>query len=250
MNNSADKGLSVLVPVYNEETGILSILKELESVLKTLPMEHEIIAVNDGSTDNTGAQLQNCSMPGFSVLEHERKKGYGAALKTGLNSAKYETVLIVDADGTYPLETIPKLVTEINDYDMVVGARICKNVKMPFLRRLAKSMLTLLASYLSGKDIPDLNSGLRAMRKETVFSHIDILPDGFSFTSTITIAMLANGGRIKYLPIDYFERVGKSKIRPIRDTLSFIQLIIKDCHLFQPPQSVHTVGNVLFPIKS
>ncbi|MDO8127075.1 MAG: glycosyltransferase family 2 protein [Candidatus Brocadiales bacterium] len=228
------KGLSVILPVYNEGNSIIPVLRDIESVLKTIPLEHELIVVNDGSTDSTAVQLHDCSLSGLSVFKHERNEGYGAALKTGLTHARYENVVIVDADGSYPVELIPKLVAEINDSDMVVGARIGKNVKMSFLRRLAKGMLTSLARYLSGKDIPDLNSGLRAMRKEAVIRQLDILPDGFSFTSTITIAMLASGNRIKYIPIDYYERVGKSKIRPFRDTINFMQLIIRTATYFSP----------------
>jgi hypothetical protein len=120
------------------------------------------------------------------------------------------------------------------DYDMVVGARIANKVEIPLIRKPAKWFITKLASYLTGTKIPDLNSGLRVMRKGIVEKYIRILPDGFSFTSTITLVMLTNGYCAKYVPIDYFKREGKSKIRPIRDTLNFVQLIIRTVLYFNP----------------
>ena len=117
---------------------------------------------------------------------------------------------------------------------MVVGARVGSKVKIPLIRKPAKWFITKLASYLTGTKIPDLNSGLRVMKKEVVEKYIRILPDGFSFTSTITLAMLTNGYSVKYVPIDYFRRYGKSKIKPIQDTLNFIQLIIRTVLYFNP----------------
>ena len=228
------KAVSIVIPAFNEEDGIKRVLSELVKCLIDNGLEYEIIVVNDGSYDNTGSIASSIS--GIRVVTHDKNRGYGASLKTGIRYAKYENICITDADGTYPNERIPKLVAmfEKGNFDMVIGARIGKNVKIPLIRRPAKWSISKLANYLTDTKIPDLNSGLRVMKKDVVKKYLNILPDGFSFTSTITMAMLTNGYRVKYVPIDYFERKGKSKIRPIYDTLNFIQLIIRTSLYFNP----------------
>ena len=221
---------SIVIPAYNEGMGIAKIL----DVLKALNDNYEIIVVDDGSEDDTSQTIKN--FEGIRVLTHHRNLGYGAALRTGIKNAQHECVVITDADGTYPNERIPELVKIFKEgkFDMVVGARVGDNVKIPLMRRPAKWFITKLASYLTGTKIPDLNSGLRVMKKEVIEKYIKILPDGFSFTSTITLAMLTNGYSVKYMPINYFKREGKSKIKPIQDTLNFIQLIIRTVLYFNP----------------
>ena len=161
-------------------------------------------------------------------------RGYGAALKSGMQRAHHEYILIADADGTYPLEDIPKLMADAPDYDMVVGARTGAIVQVPLIRRPAKWMITRLAEYLSQQEIPDLNSGLRVFRKEAALRFLTLYPDGFSFTTTITLAMLTNHYRVKFIPINYHRRVGKSSIHPIRDFTNFTILIIRICAYFRP----------------
>ncbi len=227
------RGISIIVPVFNEKDVIVSVLEELEQSLLKITSNYEILVVNDYSTDGTSDMLKNSPVK-ITLLEHRCNLGYGAALKTGIKNVKYELIGIIDGDGTYSPQEIPGLVAQMKDCEMVIGARVGKDVAIPLLRRPAKWVLTQLASYFAGKHIPDLNSGLRVMRKEAVVRHLNILPDGFSFTSTITIAMLADGNRVKYIPIDYSERVGRSKIRPFRDTMNFLQLIIMTIMYFNP----------------
>jgi hypothetical protein len=144
-------------------------------------------------------------------------------------------VVITDADGTYPEERIRDLVECIdNGAEMAVGARLGENVSIPLLRRPPKWVLRKLASFLAGTEIPDLNSGLRAFRRELVLAYRPILPQGFSFTTTITLAALTNAHRVDYVPVDYAKRAGKSKIRPIHDTLAFTGLIIRTVLYFNP----------------
>ena len=235
---TAVNGMSIIVPVYNEAGSILSTIQELEEVMSSewQELEYNIIIVNDGSTDETESKLTNNYFTNTKIITHPSNFGYGAALKTGIRNAQYECVIITDADGTYPNERIPELIKIFREgnYDMVVGARVGDNVKIPLIRKPAKWFITKLASYLTGTKIPDLNSGLRVMKKEVVEKYIKILPDGFSFTSTITLAMLTNGYSVKYAPIDYFKREGKSKIKPIQDTLNFIQLVIRTVLYFNP----------------
>ncbi len=224
-----NSGFTIVIPAYNESSSIVSTILEIEN----LSGEFEIIVVDDGSTDGT---FELAMKTGVNVLRHIGNKGYGASLKTGIRNAKYDKIVITDADGTYPNEKIPDLVKifENENYDMVVGARIGKNVHIPLIRRPAKWLITKLASFLSKVKIPDLNSGLRVMKKNVVERYIYLLPDGFSFTSTITLAMLTNAYNVKYVPINYFKREGKSKIKPIQDTLNFIQLIIRMALYFNP----------------
>jgi glycosyltransferase involved in cell wall biosynthesis len=163
-------------------------------------------------------------------------RGYGAALKTGIRHAKGDWVCITDADGTYPNERIPELVERVitGDFDMVVGARTGENVAIPLRRRPAKWVIGKLANFVAGEPIPDLNSGLRIFDRAAALRFFGILPDGFSFTTTITLGMLTNGYLIDYMPIDYHARVGSSKIRPIQDTLNFVQLVVRIALYFKP----------------
>jgi len=225
---------SLIIPVYNEERESFS--NSIRELLQSLWHENwEIIVVDDGSDEKLEG-LNILGMDRMKIIRHKRNRGYGAALKTGISNARNECIVITDADGTYPNERIPELVKIFQEgsYDMVVGARVGRKVKIPLIRKPAKWFITKLASYLTGKEIPDLNSGLRVMKKEVVERYIRILPDGFSFTSTITLATLTNGHSVKYVPIDYFKRNGKSKIKPIHDTLNFIQLIIRTVLYFNP----------------
>ena len=222
--------VSVLVPAYNEEGAIAETVKKI-AAQRGFFREFEIVVINDGSSDRTAEISRGLDV---TLLEHEVNRGYGAALKTGLQSAKYEFVLIADADGTYPLEDIPKLVADMGDHDMVVGARTGAVVQVPMLRRPGKWIITRLAEYLSGRRIPDLNSGLRVFRRDVARRFLTLYPDGFSFTTTITLAMLTNHYRVKFVPINYLRRIGKSSIKPIRDFTNFTILIIRICAYFKP----------------
>ncbi len=225
--------ISIIIPAYNEEKSIVSALKEIEDVMSLSSLNYEILVVNDGSTDKTREVLRN-SGSNIKVFNHRVNRGYGASLKTGICNAQHEIVVIADADGTYPYERIPELVSYMKDYDMVVGARTGVSVKIPWIRRPTKWVINRLANYLTGVKIPDLNSGFRVMKKATVNKFTRLLPDQFSYTATITLAMLTNGYQIKYVPVDYHSRIGQSKIRPIRDTLNFIQLIVRTVMYFNP----------------
>lgn len=196
-----------------------------------------ILIVNDGSTDGTRAKLDELQerYPELRVHEHRHNQGYGAALKTGFALAKTDVVVITDADGTYPEDRIVDLLERVDDgFDMAVGARLGADVHIPLIRRPAKAALRHLASFLAGSRIPDLNSGLRAFRREFVLEYRPILPNGFSFTTTITLAAMTNGHPVDYVTIDYAHRSGSSKIRPIRDTLGFTALIIRTVLYFSP----------------
>jgi glycosyltransferase involved in cell wall biosynthesis len=223
---------SLIIPAYNEQNGILPVLDQLQATLNAAACQYEIIVVNDGSIDDTGKLLR--PYPGIRLIEHRRNCGYGASLKTGIRNAKYPWIVITDADGTYPNDRIPHLISLTDQADMVVGARIGANVRYSNLRKIPKWFLVHFAQWLTRSTIPDLNSGLRVFRKSVVERFLTILPDNFSFTTSITVAMLMNNYAVHYEPIDYHARVGKSKIKPIRDTLRFVQLILRTGVYFAP----------------
>ena len=226
----SELSLSVLIPAYNEE-GAIAETVALIAQQRVHFKEMEIVVINDGSRDRTGEIARTLPV---TLIEHPVNRGYGAGLKSGMARAKHPYILIADADGTYPLDEIPRLMADAADYDMVVGARTGAVVQIPLIRRPAKWMITRLAQYLSQQEIPDLNSGLRVFRKEVAMRFLSLYPDGFSFTTTITLAMLTNHYRVKFLPINYHRRVGKSSIHPIRDFTNFTILIIRICAYFKP----------------
>jgi len=226
-------GLSVVIPAYNEEKGVGDVIRKLQNILENSGCDYEIIVVDDGSTDKTANIVRET---GVRSIQHPFNRGYGAAMKTGIRQAQHDIVVITDADGTYPNERIPDLLTRLaeGEYDMVVGARTGDSVAIPVIRRLAKWAVGRLANLIAGERIPDINSGLRVFRRQAMLHFFGILPDTFSFTATITLAMLSNGYLIDYVPIDYHARTGRSKFRPIRDTWNLVKLILRIALYFAP----------------
>ena len=240
---------SLAIPVYNEEEGVTATLDDLHRVLRQaqrdrLVGDYEIIAVDDGSRDRTAEILQERG--DIRLIRHGHNRGYGAALKTGIANARYSVVAITDADSTYPSKCLLDLLPEIVNYDMVVGARTGENVQYSTLRKIPKYFLVRFAQWIAKESIPDLNSGMRVFRKPAVTKFLSILPDTFSFTTTITLAMLTNNYRVKYVPIDYRHRAGRSKIRPIRDTLLFVQLILRTGVYFAPLRIFMPIAGIFF----
>ena len=256
-NNKFKEGVTVVVPCYNEEGAVEETVRNIASVLENsantsdYSFDSEMIFVNDGSSDQTLVILQGLEkeIPRLRVLDNGTNYGYGASLKRGIAQAQFDKIVITDADGTYPNERIPELVKELDNYDMVTGARTGKNVHIPMLRRPAKWALLKYARFMTGADIKDINSGLRTMWTRHVHQFWYMLPDAFSFTSTITLAMHVNQMRVKYIPIDYARRVGKSSIKPIRDTLRFFSLVLRTVMYFRPLQVLGTMG-LLFILLS
>lgn len=227
-------GLSIVIPVYNEEQTVESTVNSLISVIKKAGLNWEIIAVNDGSEDGSGEKLERFDE--ITVLSHRTNRGYGAALKTGISLAQYADICITDADGTYPNERITELYRTFVEkgLDMVVGARVGGGVSYPILRRIPKFFISRLANYICGKRIPDLNSGFRIFKKDVAVKFFNLCPDGFSFTTTITLGMLCKGYDIDFVPINYNKRKGNSKISPMRDTLGFFYLLSQIAVFFNP----------------
>lgn len=234
------ESVTIIVPAFNEAEGIGQVLDTIISCMHQSGVEYELIVVDDASTDETAKIVE---AKGVRLIGHKFNRGYGAALKTGIRQSRYSLVAIIDADGTYPVDAILKLLGCMAECDMAVGARTGDSVKIQLLRRPAKWFLKKLADYLSGFKIPDLNSGLRIFRRELAERFFGIFPDGFSFTTTITLAALTNGYRVEFLPINYYKRTGQSSIRPMRDFLGFILLIIRLIVYFKPL-------NVFLPVSA
>ena len=224
--------VSIVIPAYNEARAIGPTLEQIQAVTSEAGLECEIIVVDDGSTDGTADEVVQYQK--VRLIQHPHNKGYGATLKTGIRQARHDTILIIDADGTYPCAMIPSLAAEIGPYDMVVGARTGADVHIPLIRKPAKWALNRLANYLSGVEIPDLNSGMRAFKRDVAMRFFRLLPSGFSFTTTLTLALLTNDYNVLYVPVDYYHRTGRSKIRPIQDTINFFSLVVRVVLSFRP----------------
>ncbi len=238
------QAVSVVIPAYNEGAHVASQVRDVERVLKTTGWTYEIIVVDDGSKDDTAVQADTT---GARVLRRVRNRGYGAGLKLGIRHAQYGYILITDADGTYPVEAIPAMLASAERHAMVVGARTGTTVHIPLIRRPAKAFIRWLASYLSGQHIPDINSGLRLMRKDLVERYEHLLPDGFSFTTTITLASICNGYAVQYQSINYHARLGESKIRA-RHAYDFTLLVLRVIVYFNPLKIFLPLGAFLASI--
>ena len=236
---------SIIVPVYNGEESIKETISGIKKALQYFKNDDfDIIVVNDGSTDNTGKVIN--SIKGIKVIDNPINKGYGFSLKYALRQSNSDYILIIDGDGTYPTSQIPELVRKSAQHDMVVGARTGKHVKMPFFRRPAKWFLKHFAEYLAKTKIPDLNSGLRIFRREIAIKYINLFPDGFSFTTTLTMICLTNGYKVDYVSINYYERKGKSTIHPIKDFIGFTNLIFRLTIFFKPLNVFIPISLILF----
>lgn len=235
--------ISVIVPVFNECLALQATLSALQQMLAASQLASEIIVVDDGSTDGTFESVQNSLE--IKLLRHDTNRGYGAALKTGIRAAMHPIIVIIDADGTYPVTAIPELVAKLVDHEMVVGSRTGPGVSYPLLRKIPKLFLKVFAEWIAGQEIPDLNSGLRAFRKSDALRYERLLPDKFSFTTTLTMAMLTNGLRVHFEPVNYASRVGRSKFRPIQDTWNFAVTILRLGVHFAPLKVFLPVSAVL-----
>tara|TARA_B100001559_G_scaffold315672_1_gene317944 strand:+ start:57 stop:920 length:864 start_codon:yes stop_codon:yes gene_type:complete len=228
------KGLTIIVPVFNEEDSISSTFSKINDTLKKTDINYEIIAIDDGSDDSSFNLLREHD---FIIVEkHKINKGYGASIKTGLRLAKFDSICITDADGTYPNEKISELYdVYIEDkLDMLVASRTGENVSYPFIKKIPKFFIIKLANYITNYSIPDINSGLRIFDKALALKFFHLYPNGFSFTTTITLSLLCAEYKVDFYPIDYFARIGKSKIKPIKDTIGFFKLLLKMSMYFKP----------------
>lgn len=227
--------ISVVVPVYNEGSTIEESLNNLINCLSHLKTDkriedYEIIVVNDASIDKTAEILKK--IDGIKKITHFYNKGYGASLKSGVRTSQYDYLLFYDADGQHNPKYIEEMIRFLPENDMVVGSRT--GHKGPVIRRPGKKILTWVANYLVDQKIPDINSGFRLIKKELFLKNINILPNSFSASTTITLALFKDGYNVKYIPIiNNIRRQGKSSVKP-KHAAATILLILRVIMLFNP----------------
>ncbi|MBX7168264.1 MAG: glycosyltransferase family 2 protein [Pirellulales bacterium] len=230
--------VSIVLPAHNEAAAIEGVLEEVVGVLFAHDIACEVLVVDDASTDDTAARAQRfadgCWQLPVRVLRLAEQRGAGAARKAGIRAAHGEVIVMLDADGTYPAAAIPELLAWFPDYDQVNGARTSEQGTLPWLRVPAKWFIRQLACYLTGRRIPDLNTGLKAFKRETMLPWLWVVPDGFSCVTTMTLAFLTNGYAVKYVPVEYRPRIGRSKFHPVRDTLQYLGTVLRIVLYFRP----------------
>lgn len=232
MREDAELDVSVVLPVYNEKGHLTAEIDRIRAALDASSYTYEIIVVDDGSDDGSGEQL--LELEGIRLIRFRKNRGSGSARKAGTQAARGRVVVWTDADMTYPNDEIPQLVDQLEGYDQVVGARTSEQGTAKLARVPAKWFIRKLASYLVETPIPDLNSGLRAFRASVARQYLHLLPPGFSCVTTLTLAFLANGYSVRYVPITYTERAGRSKFHWWRDTKRYVSQVIRMVLSYNP----------------
>ena len=218
--------VTVIVPALNEAGAIGQVVRDLA---ERYP-QHEILVIDDGSTDKTG---ELAASAGACVIRHEWNRGYGASLRTGCRYARGDIVVCFDGDGQHHAADVERLVEEIGAHDMVVGTR-SRESYVPPLRRPGKFILSTFANFLAGVRIPDVNSGFRAFKRDVILRYLHLMPTGFSFSTTSTFAMLKSGRPVKWIPINVEKRVGTSSVSQIRHGFQTLLLMLRLTTLFEP----------------
>ena len=225
--------ISIIIPMYNEEEAIGGDLDTIIQTMSSSDVPWELIVVDDGSTDASAEIVRR--REGVRLIQHAHNRGTGAARTTGLQHARGDVIVMTDGDGTYPNQDIPRLLAHMGECDLVIGARRAETGSLRWLRSPTKLFIRLLASYMTGVKIPDLNSGLRAFKKGVAERFLDILPTTHSWVGTQTVAFLSEGYAVKFIPIDYYQRKGsKSSFHPIADTYNYISLVVRTIMYFNP----------------
>lgn len=235
--------VSVVLPIYNEKGHLRAEIDRIREALSASSYTFEIIVVDDGSNDGSEAEL--ATIPGIKLITHRRNQGSGAARRTGTTAARGRVVVWTDVDMTYPNNLIPDLVDAMDGYDHIVGWRQTEEGTHKLLRTPAKWIIRKLASYLSETDIKDLNSGLRAFRRDVAMQYVHELPKGFSCVTTLTMSFLGNGYSIAFFPIEYFPRAGRSKFHWLRDTRRYILQVIRMTLSYNPLKVFLPIGLLL-----
>jgi glycosyltransferase involved in cell wall biosynthesis len=240
------KTLDIVIPIYNE--GVEVVRATVKAVKETFrSMEGvTIILVDDGSDKEY--DIGSLKEEGIVFVQHEVNRGYGAALKFGILHGRAPWIGIIDADGTYPIESLAVLAQDTDKCDMVVGIRTGNVREIPWSRRLPKNLLNRFASYLAGVKIRDLNSGLRLFSRDLCYHLWGLFPSRYSFTSTLTMGALMDGFRVREVPIDYYKRTGKSSMRPITDTARFFRTALRLALLFSPMRVFGPIAGILFTV--
>lgn len=232
--------VSVVLPIYNEKGHLRAEIDRIRASLEASKYSFEIIVVDDGSNDGSEAELPHIA--GITLLTHRRNQGSGAARRTGTTASRGRVVVWTDVDMTYPNDRIPELVDAMKGWDHIVGWRQTEEGTHKLLRTPAKWLIRKLASYLSETDIKDLNSGLRAFRRDVAMQYVHELPKGFSCVTTLTMSFLGGGYSLGFMPIDYFPRAGRSKFHWLRDTRRYILQVIRMTLSYNPLKVFLPIG--------
>ncbi|MGH9063818.1 MAG: glycosyltransferase family 2 protein [Acidimicrobiales bacterium] len=238
--------VSVVLPVYNERGHVAQEIDRVRAAMDASPYSYEVIVVDDGSSDG-GAEVL-AGIEGIRLIRFAQNRGTGSARKAGTRAARGRVVVWTDVDMSYPNEDIPRLVKELEGYDQVVGARTSEQGTHKALRVPAKWLIARLASYLTETHIPDLNSGLRAFRREVALQYLHLLPAGFSCVTTMTMAFLANGYSVRFVPIDYAPRAGRSKFHWWVDTRRYVRQVIRMVLMYNPLKVFLPLGLALLAL--
>lgn len=224
--------VSIVLPIYNESGHLRQEIDRIALAMDSSPYSYELVVIDDGSTDGSLDELRE--IDGIRLISFVHNRGSGSARRAGTRASKGRVVVWTDVDMTYPNDEIPQLVKELEGHDQVVGARTSEEGTHKLARVPAKWFIRLLAQYLTGVKIPDLNSGFRAFRRPVARQYLHMLPPGFSCVTTITMCFLANGFSVKYVPIEYRERAGESKFHWYRDTKRYAQQVVRMIFTFNP----------------
>lgn len=224
--------VSIIIPAFNEEKTIAGVINDIKKELAE-KLEYELIIVNDGSTDKTREILSQIG--GLNLINHKINRGYSASLKAGIKQAKYDWILTIDSDGSHLANQIIKLIPYTEEYDLIVGARTGKDAYDTSSRKFGRNIITKFAQYISCSEIDDINSGFRLFKKELAIRFWHLFPEGFSFSTTITVAAHVNHYPVKYVPIEVHKRKGgNSTIKPAKDFLGFLNIIARLAIYFKP----------------
>jgi glycosyltransferase involved in cell wall biosynthesis len=234
--------ISVIIPAYNEQAVIASVVDQVHRVLGPLGRPYETIVVDDGSDDCTAFRAR---ASGARIIAHPYNIGNGAAVKTGIRSARGRILVMLDGDGQHPPDAIPRLLEKLGPYDMVVGARMSSSAT-DLHRDVANRAFSGLATYVSGQRIEDLTSGFRAIKTDVARQFVSLLPNSFSYPSTITLAAIRSGYSLAYVPVRTTRRIGKSKIQPLRDGYRFLLIILKITTLYSPLKLFMPISILMF----
>ena len=231
--------VSIVLPCFNEEEHVLLEVERICTAMDKSGLSYELLAIDDGSTDQTLARLRRAEpdFPSLKVIPFRRNGGAGTVRRIGTQQARGDIVVWTDADMTYPNERIPELAAILDEdptIDQVVGARTSEEGTLKIARVPAKWFVRKLAERLTNAEIPDLNSGLRAFRRPVALPYLKLLPPGFSCVTTITLAFLSNGHEVRYIPIDYAKRAGRSKFHFFSDAYRYVLQVLRMVMYFNP----------------
>ena len=242
--NADDLDLTILLPSYNEQEAIVPVIREVREALHEWPGRWEILVVDDASTDQTARRAAEQNVR---VIRRPENGGSGASRKTGTRAARGRLVAMLDADGTYVPSYLPQILGYFPDYDQVNGARTSEQGTLKALRFSAKLLIRKLAEWISGKRIPDLNTGMKVYKRDLMLRYLWCMPDGFSCVTSMTLAFLCNGHPVKYVDVDYRKRIGRSKFHPVKDAAKYASTMVRIIMYFRPlrvflPMSASLLG--------